>query len=126
MDRLAAKRMQQALGKVDEVFKRLHFAIVDLPERRKDLETEHAIFDEHEDRIGNLGDHLQQLVLWDKSATAPPMGLEAAAEPSWLSRRRLQRLRCRLISYSVCPRNPILPGIYMALCYRIVSKKSSS
>ena len=85
MDRLTAKTMQQRLGEVDEDFKRLHFAIVDLLDQREDLEMEPAIFDEHEDRIGKLGHRLQQLILWDESAkrelTAPTMSLEAAAEP---------------------------------------------
>ena len=63
MDRLMAKSMQQRLGKVDEDFKRLHFTIIDLLDQHEDLEMEQAIFDEHEDRIGELGDRLQQLVL---------------------------------------------------------------
>ena len=30
-----------------------------------------------------------------------------------------------LVSYSVCPRNHILLGIYMAVCYRIVKSVGS-
>ena len=66
MNRLTTKRMQQRIGKVDEDFKRLHFAIVDLLEQQGDLEMEQAIFDEHEDTIGDLGNRLQQLVLQDE------------------------------------------------------------
>ena len=75
MERLTAKRMQQRLGEVDKDFKSLHFTIVDLLKEQEDLELEQAIFDEHKDRIDELGDCLQQLILRDESAkgesTAP-------------------------------------------------------
>ena len=65
---LAAKRLQQRLSKLNGDFKHLHFAIVDVLEHQEDLEMEQATFDAHEDRVGNLGDRLQQLVLQDKPA----------------------------------------------------------
>ena len=46
--------MQQQLCEVDEEYKRLHFAIVDLLEQQEELEMEQANFNEHEDRIGEL------------------------------------------------------------------------
>ena len=96
------KRIQQQLGKADKEFKCFHFAIVDLLKQQEDVEMEQANFDEHEDRIGKLGDCLQQLIPQDESAkeelTAPPMRLEEAAEPSQLSCQRLQRLESSLRS----------------------------
>ena len=68
MERLTAKRMQQRLGEVDKDFKHLHFTIVDLLEQQEDLEIEQVVFDDHEDRVGELGDYLQQLILQDESA----------------------------------------------------------
>ena len=65
--------MQQRLGKADEDFKRLHFAIVDLLEQQEDLEMEQAIFDDHEDRIGKPGDRLQQLVLQNEPTQKEPI-----------------------------------------------------
>ena len=102
MERLTAKRMQQRLGEVDGDFKRLHFTIVDLLEQQEDLELKQAIFDEHEDRIDELGDRLQQLILRDESAkgelTAPLKGLETSTEPSRLLRRRLNHIESTLRS----------------------------
>ena len=64
---------------MDEGFKRL--TIVDLLEQKEDLEIEHAIFDDHEHRIAELGVRLHQLSLQDEYAnedlTAPPMSSEA-------------------------------------------------
>ena len=119
MDRLTAKRMQQRLCEVDEDFKRLHFAIIDLLEQKEDLEIEQANFDEHENRIGEPGYRLQQLILQDKSAkgelTAPPMNLEAAAEPSWLSRQRLQSLESILRSVKATVK-PLTLGPDLDVC----------
>ena len=67
-EQLTTKRMQQRLGEVDEDFRRLYFTIVDLLEQQEDLELERATFNEHKDKIGELGDHLQQLILQDWSA----------------------------------------------------------
>ena len=36
------------------------------------MKLEQAAFDEHEDRVGNLGDRLQQLVLQDKPVGKKP------------------------------------------------------
>ena len=57
---------------MNEDFKRLHFAVVDLLEQQEDIEMEQAAFDEHEDRVGNLGDRLQRLVLQDEPVRREP------------------------------------------------------
>ena len=104
--------MQQRLGEADEKFKRFHFAIVDLLEQEEETELEQANFDEHEDRIGEFGDRLQQLILQNQSVkgelTGPPMSLEAAAELSWLSSQRLQHLECSLRSVKANIESPTL------------------
>ena len=55
VDQLAAKRLQQRLKDLNEGFKCLHFAIIDLLEQQEDLEMEQAAFDDHEHRVGSLG-----------------------------------------------------------------------
>ena len=64
--------MQRRLGEAKEEFKCFHFAIVDLLEEEEEIELEQANFDEHEERIGKFGDHLQTLILQDKPAPKEP------------------------------------------------------
>ena len=52
-------------------FKLYHFAIIGLQER-KDVKIKQAAFNDDEDRIGNLGDRLQQLILQDEPARKEP------------------------------------------------------
>ena len=67
--------MQQRLCKAEEEFKHLHFTIVDLLEQQEELDIEQTIFDDHKDRIGELGVRRQQLILQNEYAkeeiTAP-------------------------------------------------------
>ena len=87
---------------LDSDFKAHHFLIIELVDE-EDEETpkrEQAILDDHENRMNETMDHLTQLS-HSKSSTivvAPPIGLETAAEPSWLSRKRLQCLESSLSS----------------------------
>ena len=60
---------------MDEDFTRLHLAIVDLLEREEDLDMEQAVLDEHEDRVGDLDDRLQQLVRQDQPTQREPTDL---------------------------------------------------
>ena len=59
---------------------------------------EQAILDDHEDKINDIMTRLIQLSHSKSSPTvaAPSTGVESAAEPSRLSRRRLQRLESSL------------------------------
>ena len=43
-----------------------YFAIVDLLKQQDETQLEQAVFNDHEDRVGNLGDHIKQLVLQDE------------------------------------------------------------
>ena len=71
MDQVAVKRLQQRLCELNEDFKHLHFTIVNLLEQQEDIEMEQAAFDDHEDRVGNLGNRLQ-LVLQDEPTRKEP------------------------------------------------------
>ena len=62
MDWLADKRLQQRLKDSDEDFMHYHIVIVDLLKQYDDIEVKQAAINDHEDRVGNLGDCIQHLI----------------------------------------------------------------
>ena len=58
--------MQQRIIYLAKDFKCYHFAIVDLLKLEDELGTELPAIDDHEDRVGNVGDRIQQLVMQEE------------------------------------------------------------
>ena len=87
---------------LDSDFKTHHFRIIGLvdEEDEETLKRKQAILDEHEDRMNEIMDHLNQLSHSKSSPTtmARLIGLETAAEPSRLLRRRLNHMESTLRS----------------------------
>ena len=63
IDWLAAKMVQLRLNELDKDFKRYNFTIINLLEPHDELELEQATFNDLEDRVGNLGNCIKQLVM---------------------------------------------------------------
>ena len=104
---------------LDSDFKTNHFHISGLvdKEHEETLKREQAVLDDQEDRMNEIMDCLTQLSHSKSSPTvvAPPMGLETAAEPSRLSRQRLQRLESSLRSVKVTV-EPLTSGPDLDAC----------
>ena len=98
---------------LDSDFKKHHFYIIELvgEEDKETLEREQALLDDPDDRMNDIMDCLTQLGHTKPSpiVVAPLIGLENAAEPSRLLRRRLNHMDSSLRSINLTV-EPLTPG----------------
>ena len=92
-DRLSIQRLIKKFEALDTEFRQHHYNIVELLEDEA-VEEEQATLDDHDERVTDLVERLQHLMLEPKEATSGPPS--ASADASMPLRRQLERIEKRI------------------------------